>query len=90
MAVRQVMNAQSSSTVPIAPAARSIAALLKSIDVADADLDGVVYVLMTDERFASSAPTTYLEIVKEARLAHAVYLDQLMRVVDAETSTTKS
>lgn len=83
MAVKVVMGAQSSSTVPIAPAARSIAALLKSIDVADADLDGVVQVLMTDERFADSAPTTYREIVQEARQAHEVYLQRLISGPDS-------
>lgn len=90
MAVRVVHNATSGQSQSVAPVARSVCALLIAIGVADADLDGVMAVLADEERFPPDlVPKTMREIVSQARQAHALYLQDLMRTeqtVDAATS----
>lgn len=83
MAVRAVMDAKSSTTVAVPPAARSICALMVAAGVVDADLDGVLAVLTEEEPFASHVPASMAEIMKDVRDAHALYLSRLVTVVDA-------
>jgi len=88
MAVRSVVNAKSDSTVQVAPAARSICALLLARDVAVQHLDGVLDVLMNDERLRDNIPHSMAEIVADVDAAHQIYLAQLVTVVEADQSGT--
>ncbi|HEX6681291.1 MAG TPA: hypothetical protein VF062_00735 [Candidatus Limnocylindrales bacterium] len=89
MAVRVVHNATSAQSQTVAPVARSVCALLIAIGVADADLDGVMAVLADEERFPPDlVPRNMQEIAEQARLAHKMYLQDLMRLDQAVVDAT--
>jgi len=51
-------------------------------------LDGVLEVLMNDERLRDHIPHSMAEIVADVDAAHQIYLAQLVTVVEADQSGT--
>ncbi len=72
--VKQVQTATAPQFVPIAPAARSFAAILMAVGVPDEDLDGVKDLMMDlENRGELGTPTSFTEIAQQVRMVKARY-----------------